>query len=154
MRERELTVDNCKHIKEWDYQGHNELREITSYSQGDWNQTLLTKINNVGALIHQSSRRGGPNTLKLNSSLMPLIETLEYYNKDDNKVGGRFNIILNNDVEPNIIYVYHSDEVKTIPVITEGDNGMIELKVIENCSEEEVSDYIKSTQGYVKILNY
>jgi hypothetical protein len=138
MRDRELTLDNCKHIKEWDYQGHKELNETTSYSQGDWNQTLLTKINNVGALIYQSLSMGIPNTLKLHPSLMSLIETLEYYNKDDNKVGGRFNILLNNEVEPNIIYVYRSDEVK----------------VIENCSEEEVSDYIKSTQGYVKVLNY
>lgn len=157
MNNRVLTLDNCEHIKEWDYQGHKVLVETTSYSQGDWNQTLLTRINNVGALIHQSSRRGGPNTLKLHPSLMPLIETLEYYNKDENKIAGRFNVVVNDEVEHDTIYVYHSDEVLSIPIMTEAtdsDWGMIEFKFIEQCSQEEVSNYIKSTQGYVKILNY
>lgn len=153
MIDRELTLENCKHIKEWDYQGHKVLVETTSYSQGDWNQTLLTRINNVGALIYQSSRRGGPNTLKLHSSLMPLIETLEYYNKDDNKIAGRFNVSTDDEVERDIIYIYHSDEVKLIPIF-EDELGTIEFKFIEQCSQEEVSEYIKSTQGYVKILNY
>ena len=131
MRDRELTLDNCEHIKEWDYQGHKALVETTdyspSYSQGDWNQTLLTRINNVGALIFQSSNRFGPNTIKLHPSLMSLIETLEYYNKDDNKIAGRFNVSTDDEVEHNIIYVYNSDDVDTIS---------------------------REKQGYVKILNY
>ena len=157
MIDRELTLENCKHIKEWDYQGHKVLVETTSYSpsysQGDWNQTLLTRINNVGALIYQSSRRGGPNTIKLHPSLMPLIETLEYYNKYVNKISNRFDVIVNDEVERDIIYIYHSDEVKLIPIF-EDELGTIEFKFIEQCSQEEVSEYIKSTQGYVKILNY
>ena len=127
MRDRELTLENCKHIKEWDYQGHKVLVETTSYSQGDWNQTLLTRINNVAALIFQSSNRFGPNTIKLHPSLMSLIETLEYYNKDDNKIGGRFNVTTDDEAEHNIIYIYNSDDVDTIS---------------------------REKQGYVKILNY
>lgn len=157
MRDRELTLDNCEHIKEWDYQGHKVLVKTTSYSpsysQGDWNQTLLTRINNVGALIYQSSNRFGPNTIKLHPSLMPLIETLEYYNKYVNKISNRFDVIVNDEVEHDIIYIYHSDEVKLIPIF-EDELGTIEFKFIEQCSQEEVSEYIKSTQGYVKILNY
>ena len=161
MRDIELTLENCKHIKEWDYQGHKVLVETTSYSpsysQNDWNQTLMTRINYIGAHIYQSSRRGGPNTLKLHPSLMPLIETLEYYNKDDNKIGGRFNVIVNDEVEQDIIYVYHSDEVLSIPIITEAtdsDWGMVEFKFLNDCTQEQIDDYIKSTQGYIKIVNF
>jgi hypothetical protein len=74
---REVRIDNCKFILEWDYLGGKKLAETIGYSQNDWNQTLIVRINNIGALIYQSSRRGGPNTLKLHPSLMPLIETLE-----------------------------------------------------------------------------
>ena len=154
---RELTKENCAHSKEWDYQGHKPLVETTNYSQDDWNQTLLTRINNVAALIYQNSRRGGPNTIKLHSSLMPLIETLEYYNKDENKIAGRFNVTVNDEVEHDTIYVYHSDEVSAIPIITEAtdsDWGMIEFKFINDCTQEQVDNYIKSTQGYIQIINY
>jgi hypothetical protein len=154
---RELTKENCAHSKDWDYQGAKELVETISYSQKDWNQTLMTRINYIGAHIYQSSRRGGPNTVKLHPSLMPLIETLEYYNKDDNKIGGRFNVIVNDEVEHDTIYIYHSDDVLTIPIITEvtdSDWGMIEFKFINDCTQEQIDDYIKSTQGCVKIVNY
>ncbi len=154
---REVRIDNCKFILEWDYLGCKELVETIGYSQNDWNQTLIVRINNIGALIYQSSRRGGPNTLKLHPSLMPLIETLEYYNKDENKIGGRFNIITDDKVEQDIIYVYHSDEILSIPIITEAtdsDWGMIEFKSVDYCTQEQVDNYINSTQGYIKVVNY
>jgi len=155
MRDRELTKENCAHSKEWDYHGHKALVETTSYSQGDWNQTLMTRINNIGAHIYQNSHRGGPNTLKLHPSLMSLIETLEYYNKDENKVGGRFNVVVNDEVEHDTIYVYHSDEVLTIPIITEAtdsNRGEIKFKFINDCTQEQIDEYIKSTQGYIQII--
>jgi len=154
---REVRIDNCKFILEWDYLGGKKLAETIGYSQNDWNQTLIVRINNIGALIYQSSRIGGPNTLKLHPSLMPLIETLEYYNKDENKIGGRFNIITDDKVEQDIIYVYHSDEILSIPIITEAtdsDWGMLEFKLVDYCTQEQVDNYINSTQGYIKVINY
>jgi hypothetical protein len=154
---REVRIDNCKFILEWDYLGSKELTETNNHSQNDWNQTLITRINYIVANIHKNSRRSGPNTLKLHPSLMPLIETLEYYNKDENKISGRFNIITDDKVEQDIIYIYHSDEILLIPIITEAtdsDWGMIEFKSVDYCTQEQVDNYINSTQGYIKVINY
>ncbi len=58
---REVRIDNCKFILEWDYLGSKELVETNNHSQNDWNQTLITRINYIAANIHKNSRIGGPN---------------------------------------------------------------------------------------------
>lgn len=154
---RIITKENCAHIKEWDYNKGKQLVEIDACSQNDWNQTLMTSINFIANYIHKSSRRNGPNTIKLHPSLLPLIKTLMFYNEEDNLLGGRYNVVTDNEIERDIIYVYHTEEVLAIPIITEAtdsDWGMIEFKFINECTQEQIDDYIKSTQGYVQIINH
>lgn len=154
---RIITKENCAHIKEWDYNKGKQLVEIDACSQNDWNQTLMTSINFIANYIHKSSRRNGPNTIKLHPSLLPLIKTLRFYNEEDNLLGGRYNVVTDNEIELDIIYVYHTEEVLAIPIITEAtdsDWGMIEFKFLNDCTQEQIDDYIKSTQGYVQIINH
>lgn len=154
---RIITKENCAHIKEWDYNKGKQLVEIDACSQNDWNQTLMTSINFIANYIHKCSRRNGPNTIKLHPSLLPLIKTLRFYNEEDNLLGGRYNVVTDNEIELDIIYVYHTEEVLAIPIITEAtdsDWGMIEFKFLNDCTQEQIDDYIKSTQGYVQIINH
>ena len=156
-KNRIITKENCAHIKEWDYNKGKQLVEIDACSQNDWNQTLMTSINFIANYIHKSSRRNGPNTIKLHPSLLSLIKTLRFYNEEDNLLGGRYNVVTDNEIERDIIYVYHTEEVLAIPIITEAtdsDWGMIEFKFLNDCTQEEIDDYFKSTQGYVQIINH
>ena len=45
----------------WDYNGWRRISQTTSYTQKDWNQTLITAINQLSAQIHKSTLRGGAN---------------------------------------------------------------------------------------------
>ncbi len=67
----------------WDYKGYNnpEYKNENGDSyfdlQKDWNQTLLTKINQTAANIFKDSN-GGPNVILISPVLQPLLESLEY----------------------------------------------------------------------------
>ena len=66
----------------WDY---NEWRygnggvAFAGYTQKDWNQTLVTKINQVSAQIHKSTLRGGANWIVVSSEVSAVFDDLEYF---------------------------------------------------------------------------
>jgi hypothetical protein len=66
----------------WDY---NEWRygnggsSFAGYTQKDWNQTLITKINQVSAQIHKSTLRGGANWIVVSSEVSAVFDDLEYF---------------------------------------------------------------------------
>jgi len=66
----------------WDY---NEWRygnngnSFAGYTQKDWNQTLVTKINQVSAQIHKTTLRGGANWIVVSSEVSAVFDDLEYF---------------------------------------------------------------------------
>lgn len=67
----------------WDY---NEWRYGASggtaflgFTQKDWNQTLLTKINQISAQIHKTTLRGGANWIVVSSEVSAVFDDLEYF---------------------------------------------------------------------------
>ena len=66
----------------WDY---NEWRygnggtAFQGYTQKDWNQTLITKINQVSAQIHKTTLRGGANWIVVSSEVSAVFDDLEYF---------------------------------------------------------------------------
>jgi hypothetical protein len=66
----------------WDY---NEWRygnngsAFAGYTQKDWNQTLITKINQLSAQIHKSTLRGGANWIVVSSEVSAVFDDLEYF---------------------------------------------------------------------------
>jgi len=64
----------------WDYNGWRKLSGTANpYTQKDWNQTLLTKINQVSAQIHKSTLRGGANFIVVSSEVSAIFDDLEYF---------------------------------------------------------------------------
>jgi hypothetical protein len=63
----------------WDYNGWKRLAQTTSYTQKDWNQTLITAINQVSAQIHKSTLRGGANWIVVSSEISAIFDDLEYF---------------------------------------------------------------------------
>ena len=64
----------------WDYNGWKRLgTNAIPYTQKDWNQTLITTINQVSAQIHKSTLRGGANWIVVSSEVSAIFDDLEYF---------------------------------------------------------------------------
>jgi hypothetical protein len=63
----------------WDYNGWRRISQTTNYTQKDWNQTLITAINQLSAQIHKSTLRGGANWIVVSSEVSAIMDDLEYF---------------------------------------------------------------------------
>ena len=68
----------------WDYNGWQRLNTTsTVYTQKDWNQTLMTKINQISAQIQKSTLRGGANWIVVSAEISAVLNDLEYFHVTD-----------------------------------------------------------------------
>lgn len=68
----------------WDVNGWRRMASFsTNYTQKDWNQELMTKINQISAQIHKSTLRGGANFIVVSSEISALFDNLEYFHVSD-----------------------------------------------------------------------
>ena len=68
----------------WDYNGWQRLGTTsTVYTQKDWNQTLMTKINQISAQIQKATLRGGANWIIVSSEISAVLNDLEYFHVSD-----------------------------------------------------------------------
>jgi len=67
----------------WDYNGWKYggagNTTLQGYTQKDWNQTLITKINQISAQIHKTTLRGGANWVVVSSEVSAVFDDLEYF---------------------------------------------------------------------------
>ena len=68
----------------WDYNGWRKASTAASpYTQKEWNQTLITKLNQISAQIHKSTLRGGANFIVVSSEISAIFDDLEYFHVSD-----------------------------------------------------------------------
>jgi hypothetical protein len=68
----------------WDYNGwRRAATSANPYTQKDWNQTLITRINQLSAQIHKSTLRGGANFIIVSSEISAIFDDLEYFHVSD-----------------------------------------------------------------------
>ena len=107
----------------WDYNGWKRFQSGQApYTQKDWNQTLITAINQISAQIHKSTLRGGANWIVVSSEISAIFDDLEYfhvsnaapdqdqYNMGIEKVGtlsGRYTIYRDPYFPPNQVLIGH-----------------------------------------------
>lgn len=106
---------------EWKYGGTNGAT-LQGYTQKDWNQTLVTKINQISAQIHKTTLRGGANWIVVSSEVSAVFDDLEYfhvsnaepeqdqYNMGIEKIGslsGRYQVYRDPYFPPNKILIGH-----------------------------------------------
>jgi hypothetical protein len=109
----------------WDYNGWKRgtsANPLTQYTQKDWNQTLITAINQISAQIHKSTLRGGANWIVVSSEISAIFDDLEYfhvsnaspeqdqYNMGIERVGtlaGRYQVYRDPYFPPNTILLGH-----------------------------------------------
>ena len=66
----------------WDYNGwrrSNNGQGYNAYTQKDWNQTMITTINQLSAQIHKSTLRGGANWIVCSAEVSAIFDDLEYF---------------------------------------------------------------------------
>jgi len=107
----------------WDYNGWKRLNnQSTPYTQKDWNQTLITAINQISAQIHKSTLRGGANWIVVSSEISAIFDDLQYfhvsnaapeqdqYNMGIERVGtlaGRYQVYRDPYFPPNTVLLGH-----------------------------------------------
>jgi hypothetical protein len=107
----------------WDYNGWKRLgNNAVPYTQKDWNQTLITAINQISAQIHKSTLRGGANWIVVSSEISAIFDDLEYfhvsnaapeqdqYNMGIERVGtlsGRYQVYRDPYFPPNTVLIGH-----------------------------------------------
>ena len=107
----------------WDYNGWKRLgSSAVPYTQKDWNQTLITAINQISAQIHKSTLRGGANWIVVSSEISAIFDDLEYfhvsnaapeqdqYNMGIERVGtlaGRYQVFRDPYFPPNQVLMGH-----------------------------------------------
>ena len=68
----------------WDVNGwRRQAGFSTNYTQKDWNQELMTKINQISAQIHKATLRGGANFIVVSSEVSAVFDNLEYFHVTD-----------------------------------------------------------------------
>jgi hypothetical protein len=68
----------------WDYNGWRRASSAASpYTQKDWNQTLITRVNQLSAQIYKSTLRGGANFIVVSSEVSAIFDDLEYFHVSD-----------------------------------------------------------------------
>jgi len=68
----------------WDYNGWQRMAvPSTNYTQKDWNQTLMTKINMISAQIQKSTLRGGADWIVISAEISAVLNDLEYFHVTD-----------------------------------------------------------------------
>jgi hypothetical protein len=142
------------HIEEWDLRGWMGVEEPTPHAQREWNKTLVNKIMMISNKIHQSSRRGGADTIIMHPELEILLHPDQY---DDfrKKLLGRFNVVLDPTMEKDRIEINNQEILEDLQFIpfTNDDENTIEFKPLISCSEDEIIKYIEGLVGFVIIEN-
>ena len=63
----------------WDYNGIRRGTLAYMGTQKDWNQTLVTKINQISAQIHKATLRGGASWVVVSPEVSAVFDDLEYF---------------------------------------------------------------------------
>lgn len=107
----------------WDYNGWKRFKAGQApYTQKDWNQTLVTAINQISAQIHKATLRGGANFIVVSAEISAIFDDLEYfhvsnaapeqdqYNMGIEKIGslsGRYTVYRDPYFPSNMILIGH-----------------------------------------------
>lgn len=116
----------------WDYLGYKKyIDKDIAISQRDWIQTLIRRISEISAQMHMSTLLDPANTVITSPGCAALIESFEYFDHENNKIGERFDFIVDNELKEDAVYVYG-------------------LSKIDECPEDKLNYLI----GKIEIKNY
>lgn len=142
-----IKKENCEYSTIWESNPENNNYPI------DWNQTLITKINFISAHIHRGTYIGEANKIIANPKKRNLFDSLEYYNRDEQIISGRYKVQFTEECESNIIYLYN-DKIENknhvfCEVTMEGDSNLLTMK--PTFDSEKIEILKKKYCGYILV---
>lgn len=142
-----------ENIVTWDFMGWKEHSEPEVGLQLKWNKTLLEKFTQISAQINRNSMRGGADTITMYPALEGLLHP-DYYDNHRKILMGGYNVVFDDTMDKYAIELKNLrvlEDLKVIPVIES--EGVVNMKKIEDCLEEQVVNYIEGLVGFVVIEN-
>ena len=141
-----------ENIVTWDFMGWKETQEPEVGLQLKWNKTLMEKFNLISSMISQKSYRGGADTITLHPAIEGLLHP-DYYDSHRKSLLN-YNVVLDDTMDKYAIELKNLKILEDLKVIPESSApGEVNFKLISDCSEEQVVNYIEGLIGYVIVEN-
>jgi len=142
-----------ENIVTWDFMGWKSTTEPDVGVQLNWNKTLLEKITQVSSQINRNSLRGGADTITIYPALEGLLHP-DYYDNHRNTLMGNIKVVFDDSMDKYAIKLENLSILEDLKVIPNTPiHGEVNFKMISDCSEEEVVNYIEGLIGFVIIEN-
>jgi len=141
-----------ENIVKWDFMGWKETSEPEVGLQLKWNKTLLEKFAQISLQIRINSLRGGADTITMYPALEGLLHP-DYYDNHKKTLMG-CNVVFDDTMDKYAIELKNLKVLEDLKVIPDSSTpGEVNLKRIEDCTEEQVVNYIEGLMGFVLIEN-
>jgi len=141
-----------ENIVTWDFMGWKENNEPEVGLQLKWNKTLLEKFTQVSAQINRHSMRGGADTITMFPALEGLLHP-DYYDSHRKILMG-YKIVFDDTMDKYAIELKNLRILEDLKVIPDTSiPGEVNMKLISDCTEEQVINYIEGLIGFVIIEN-
>ena len=141
-----------ENIVTWDFMGWQETTAPDVGVQLNWNKTLLEKFTYISSQINRNSLMGGADTITMYPALEGLLHP-DYYD-NNRKILMGYKIVFDETMDKYAIELKNLRILEDLKVIPDSSTpGEVNLKRIEECTEEQVVNYIEGLMGFVLIEN-
>jgi hypothetical protein len=125
--DREIIIDlinGAPFRARWDYKGLANNANFFG-TQKDWNQTLITRINEISAQIHKATLRGGANWVVCSAEAGAIFDDLEYFHVDGSAQpeSEKYNLGVEKIGNLGSRYVVYKDPYLPAPIVLIGHKG-------------------------------
>ena len=132
----------------WDYLGWKTYDSATAMEQKDWNQTLVTRINQIATQMYQVTLRSPANRVYVHPKTFLILKDFEYLHKHEGRIiiGSRYDVIIDEKITPDKVIVKYVDEtVEKIKEKTGKSNVVCCIK------HESKGEYGESTLKFIEL---
>ncbi len=125
--DREIIIDlinGAPFRARWDYKGLANNANFFG-TQKDWNQTLITRVNELSAQIHKATLRGGANWVVCSAEAGAIFDDLEYFHVDGSAQpeSEKYNLGVEKIGNLGSRYVVYKDPYLPAPIVLLGHKG-------------------------------
>lgn len=146
----------------WDFTGWEKFTRANSLSQKDWNQTLLTQINQISAQINQKVLNGGANEVSMHPIVFSIVNDFEYLNSigNNHSISNRYKVTIDETLPMDKLYVISTYPVTKEDIIFESNMLIGEITIINHSrsvfdgngrTRLEAIDYERERQNFAPI---
>ena len=140
-------------IVTWDFMGWQATTAPDVGVQLNWNKTLMEKLTEISSQINRNSRMGGADTITMYPALEGLLHP-DYYDNHRKVLMGNIKVVLDENIDKYVIELKNLELLENLNTIPDTSTpGMIKMRLLKNCTEEEITNYIEGLIGFVIIEN-